>query len=68
MPFYVTVSEGDDPGHTRPVLAVSDPTVVRHVLAVITRHFGTAPPRSTSRPLCPLPGRGPGEDRGGETP
>jgi hypothetical protein len=68
VPYYVTVSEGDDPGHTTPVLAVSDPAVVRHVLAVITRHFGAAPSRSTPVPLRPLPGPGPGEDRGGRKP
>jgi hypothetical protein len=62
VPYYITVSEGEDPGHTTPVLAVSDPAVVGRVLAVITRHFGSPPPRSPTA-LRPVPDRGPGEER-----
>ena len=61
MPYYVTVSEGEDPGHTTPVLAVSDPAVVRHVLAVISRHFGSPPSRPLTA-LRPVPHRGPGDE------
>jgi hypothetical protein len=64
--FFVTLSEGEHPGATRPVLATGDDGVVRDVIASIARRLGVAVPAAHSAPrvlrpvgpVCDTPEKG----------
>jgi hypothetical protein len=58
--FFVTISEGEHAGATRPVLATGDDGVVRDLIASIARRLGVALPAARSapralRPMGPAP-------------
>jgi hypothetical protein len=58
--FYITISEGEHAGATRPVLATGDDGVVRDVIAALVRRLGVVLPAARSapralRPMGPAP-------------
>jgi hypothetical protein len=59
MPFFLLISEGDDAAMSEPVLAVSDPTLVARVLALIGHHLADQGRfrRADPRPLQAIPPR-----------
>jgi hypothetical protein len=58
--FFVTLSEGEHAGATRPVLATGDDGGVRDLIAALVRRLGVAVPAARSapralRPMGPAP-------------
>jgi hypothetical protein len=56
--FFITISEGEHAGSTRPVLATGDAGVVKDTIAAIVRRLGVSPrplQREVVVPLRPAP-------------
>jgi hypothetical protein len=47
--LYLTISEGDDPGHTTPILGSTDPLLIRGMADVLLRRLGGREPAPVQR-------------------